>query len=125
MKSYKDLEIYKESFDLAVRIYHLSMKLPHPDRFETGGQIRRSSQTIKNTIVEGYGRRRYKAGFLKFLVYSHSSLLESTTQSEFLATIRPNSGWNEIATDLDNLGRKISKFIEYVENNWKSGPPTN
>jgi four helix bundle protein len=120
MKSYKDLEIYKESFDLAVRIYRLSMKLPHPDRFETGNQIRRSSQTIKDTIVEGYGRRRYKADFLKFLVYSHSSLLESTTQSEFLATIHPGTGWNEIATDLDNLGKKISKFIEYVENNWKA-----
>jgi hypothetical protein len=63
MKSYKDLEIYKESFDLAVCIYLLSMKLPHPDRFETGSQIRRSSQTIKDTIVEGYGRRRYKTDF--------------------------------------------------------------
>lgn len=63
MNSYKNLEIYQESFDLAVRIYKLSMKLPHPDRFETGGQIRRSSQTIKDTIVEGYGRRRYKADF--------------------------------------------------------------
>ena len=58
MKSYKDLDIYKESFGIAVRVYHLSMKLPHPDRFETGGQIRRSSQTIKDTIVEGYGRRK-------------------------------------------------------------------
>ena len=27
MKSYKDLDIYKESFDLAVRIYHLSMNV--------------------------------------------------------------------------------------------------
>lgn len=124
MKSYKDLEIYKESFDLAVRIYHLSMKLPHPDRFETGGQIRRSSQTIKDTIIEGYGRRRYKADFLKFLIYSHSSLLESTSQSEFLAAIHPVIGWEEIASELDTLGKKISKFIDYVDKNWKSGPAT-
>ena len=123
MKSYKDLEIYKESFDIAVRIYHLSIKLPHPDRFETGGQIRRSSQTIKDTMVEGYGRRRYKADFIKFLIYSHSSLLESTSQSEFLATIHPDTGWNEIALELDSLGRKISKFIDYVDKNWKSGSP--
>lgn len=92
MKSYKDLEIYKESFDLAARIYKLTMKLPHPDKFETGGQIRRSSQSIKDTMVEGYGRRRYKADFIKFLVYSHSSLLESTSQSDFLANIHPNTG---------------------------------
>jgi len=124
MKSYKDLDIYKESFGIAVRVYHRSMKLTHPDRVEAGGQIRRSSQTIKDTIVEGYGRRRYKADFVKFLIYSHSYLLESTSQSEFLATIHPDTGWNEIASDLDSLGRKISKFIDYVDNNWKSGPPT-
>lgn len=120
MKSYKDLEIYKESFDLAVRIYHLTMKLPNPDKYETGNQIRRSSQTIKDTIVEGYGRRRYKADFLKYLTYSHSSLLESTSQAEFLATIHPGLGWEEINTDLDRLGKRISKFREYVEKNWES-----
>ena len=120
MKSYKDLEIYKESFNLAVRIYHLTMQLPHPDRFETGSQIRRSSQSIKDNLVEGYGRRKYKADFIKFLIYSHSSLLESTTQSDFLATIHPGAGWENITNDLDNLGKKVSKFIEYVEDNWKT-----
>lgn len=74
-------------------------------------------------MVEGYGRRRYKADFIKFLIYSHSSLLESTSQSEFLATIHPDTGWNKIALELDSLGRKISKFIDYVDKNWKSGPP--
>ncbi len=120
MKNYKDLEIYKESFDLAVRIYNLTMKLPNPDKYETGGQIRRSSQTIKDTIVEGYGRRKYKADFLKYLIYSHSSLLESTSQAEFLSTIHPDTGWEEIGTDLDNPGKRISKFIDYVEKNWKT-----
>lgn len=120
MNSYKDLEIYKLSFDLAVRIYKLSLKLPNPDKYETGGQIRRSSQTIKDTIVEGYGRRRYKADFIKYIVYSHSSCLESISQSEFLATIHPGSGWEEIATELDQLGIKIYIFLGYVEKNWKT-----
>lgn len=67
-KSYKDLEIYQISFDLALRIRENSLKLPNPDRYEVGGQIRRSSQTIKDSIVEGYGRRRYKSDFIKFLI---------------------------------------------------------
>ena len=49
MKSYKDLEIYTQAFDLAVRIYFLAIKLPHPDKFETGCQIRRSSQSSSIT----------------------------------------------------------------------------
>lgn len=120
MKSYQDLEIYTQAFDLAVRIYFMTIKLPNPDKFETDSQIRCSSQSIKDNIVEGYGRRKYKADFIKFLVYSHASLLESTSQAEFLNAIYPESGWNEITEDLNKLGIKISNFITYVETNWKT-----
>ena len=120
MKSYKDLEIYTQSFDIAVEIYLMTIKLPNPDRFETGSQIRRSSQSIKDNIVEGYGRRKYKADFIKFLIYSHASLLESTSQAEFLNKVHPENGWNEIVEKLNKLGIKISNFISYVETNWKT-----
>ena len=123
MKGYKDLEIYNLSFKLAVKIYHSSMVLSHPDRFETGSQIRRSSQSVKDNIVEGYGRRRYKADFIKFLVASHSSCLEANSQAEFLAEIHPDSEWKIIANEIDQVGIKIFNFIKYVEKNWKPGSP--
>ena len=120
MKSYKDLEIYTQTFDLSVRIYFKTIKLPNPDKFETGSQIRRSSQSIKDNIVEGYGRRRYKADFIKFLVYSHASLLESTSQAEFLNAVHPDTGWKEIEEELNKTGVKIHNFIGYVEAHWKT-----
>jgi four helix bundle protein len=122
MKSYKDLEIYQLAFQIAVDIYRLSIKLPNPDKFETGNQIRRSSQSIKDNIVEGYGRRIFKADFIKFLIYSHASLLESTSQAEFLDAIHPNTGWKVIVEQLEKLGIKISNFIDYVDKNWKTPP---
>ena len=123
MKGYKELNIYNLSFKLAVKIYRMSIKLEHPDRFETGSQIRRSSQSVKDNIVEGYGRRRYKADFIKFLVTSHSSCLEATSQADFLAEIHPDSEWKVISTELDSLGKKIYNFLSYVEKNWKPGRP--
>lgn len=120
MKGYKDLDIYNVTFKLAIKIYRLSLNLPHPDKFETGSQIRRSSQSVKDNIVEGYGRRRYKADFIKFLVASHSSCLEATSQAEFLAEIHTNSEWKDIANELDKAGIKIHNFIVYVEKNWKT-----
>ena len=120
MKSYKDIDIYDLAFRLAIRIYRLSLELPHPDRFETGSQIRRSSQSVKDNIVEGYGRKRYKADFIKFLVANHSSCLEATSQAEFLAEVHPESEWNNIAIELDKTGIKIYNFITYVEKNWKT-----
>jgi four helix bundle protein len=75
MKSYKDLEIYRLSRKVAVKLRMESAKLPSIDRFEVGSQIRRSSQSIKDNIVEGYGRRKYKADFIKHLNYAQASLL--------------------------------------------------
>ena len=120
MKGYTDLEIYNLAFNLSVRIYKLSIKLPNPDKFETGSQIRRSSQSVKDNIVEGYGRKRYKADFVKFLVYSHASCLEATSQAEFLAEVHPGTEWAQIAKEMDKIGIKIYNFMNYVEKNWKT-----
>ncbi len=72
MKSYKDLEVYQLSYDLAIEIHRMSLELPKYEIYEQGSQIRRSSKGIKDAIAEGYGRRRYKADFIRFLVYAHS-----------------------------------------------------
>ena len=60
MKSYKDVDIYKESKRLAVEVHKSSLSLPKFELYEQGSQIRRSSKAITTAIVEGYGRRRYK-----------------------------------------------------------------
>ena len=119
MKSYKDLDIYKESFSLAVTIRMESNKLSKPDRFEVGSQIRRSSQSIKDNIVEGYGRRKYKADFLKHLIYAQASLIEARSQAQFVFQLYQNPKWEQICKDLDILGSKLHNFIKYVERNWR------
>jgi len=40
MKNYKDLEIYSLSYDLAVKLHKLSLKLPKYELYEEGSQIR-------------------------------------------------------------------------------------
>jgi len=70
--SYKKLKIWQSARILAVDIHNMTMKLPKFEFYEVGSQIRRSSKSIRSNMVEGYGRRRYKADFIKFLVYAHS-----------------------------------------------------
>lgn len=62
----------------------MTMNLPKFELYEVGSQIRRSSKSIRSTIVEGYGRRRYKADFIRFLVYAHSSTDETRDHLETL-----------------------------------------
>ena len=121
MKSYRDLEIYNISYELAVEVHKMSLRLPKYEMYEEGSQLRRSSKGITSCIVEGYGRRRYKSDFIKFLVYAHSSCDETILHLNFLNdTHRLNK--NEMKAFLDSynqLGAKINKFIQYVETEWK------
>ena len=121
MNSYRDLEIYKLAFQLAVRVHKASLTLPKFELFEQGSQIRRSSKSIKDQIAEGYGRRRYKAEYIKFLVYSHSSCDETFSQLEMLITLYPEiSEFHTLSDEYAVLGRKINNYIDYVENNWRT-----
>ena len=56
MKSYRDLEVYKESKKLAIEVHKMSLTLPKFELFEEGGQVRRSSKSVTAMIVEGYGK---------------------------------------------------------------------
>jgi four helix bundle protein len=121
MKSYKDLEIYQLSYDLAVKIHKMSLKLPNYELYEEGSQLRRSSKGITSCIVEGYGRKRYKAEFVKFLVYAHASCDETILHINFIKDTHEIDK-NEFLfylNEYEKLGRKISQFIKYVEKEWK------
>ena len=119
MKSYRDLEIYKLSYELAVKIHNMSKKLPKYEMYEEGSQIRRSSKGITSCIVEGYGRKKYKADFIKFLVYAHSSCDETILHLNFINDIHGIKGIEVFLERYSELGRKINRFIQYVEKEWK------
>jgi four helix bundle protein len=121
MGSYRDLEIYKLSYDLAIKIHKMSLKLPKYEMFEEASQIRRSSKGITSCIVEGYSRKKYKAEFVKFLIYAHGSCDETILHLNF---INDTHAFNDeevksLLDAYDELGRKINRFTQYVENEWK------
>ena len=76
---------------------------------------------ITSCIVEGYGRRKYKADFIKFLIYAHASCDETIVHLHFINDTH-NLFEKEIDFFLegyDELGRKINNYIQYVEKEWK------
>ena len=59
--SYKDLEVWQMARELVIDIHQMTLhKLPKFEMYEEGAQIRKSSKSVKSTIAEGYGRRKYK-----------------------------------------------------------------
>ncbi len=127
MKSYKDLEIYRISYELAIRVHKMSLKLPKFELFEEGGQVRKSSKGITSCIVEGYGRRRYKAEFTKFLTYAHASCDETKVHLSFIHETHPEiepAENRDLLDQYDGLGAKINNFIQYVDDEWMVREPS-
>ncbi len=77
IKSYKHLEIYNLSFELAIELHQFSLKFPKFEMYEEGSQLRRSSKGIPATIAKGWGRRYYKKDLIKFLIYALASCDET------------------------------------------------
>ena len=122
MKSYKDLEVYNLSLELFHKCHSMSLKLPKHEMYELGSQLRRSSDSVVTNIVEGYGRKRYKADFIKFLTYSWASGLETVFHIEKISKLYPEifEDQEEFINKYNELNAKIYNFIKYVEENWKT-----
>lgn len=121
MSGYKELEIYQIGFELAIRVHKASLKLPQFELYEQGGQIRRSSKSIKDTIAEGYGRRRYKAEYIRYLVFAQASCDEVNSQLDMLIILYNEiDDFKELKPEYEKLGSKINNYISYVEKNWRT-----
>lgn len=122
MGGYKDLEVYRFAHDLGVKIYKFSFLLPKYELYETGSQMRRSSKSISANIVEGYGRRRYKAEFIRFLVYAQASCDETIEWIEYVRDCYKDlsNEAEELLKTMNELGRKLNRFIQSVETKHQS-----
>ena len=117
MQSYKDLEIYKLAHQIGLDIHKMSLHLPKFEMYEEGSQIRRASKSISTNIVEGFGRKRYRQDYIKFLIYAHSSCDETKEHLEYLFqtnSLEDKKTFEDIMGKLDKLSKQINKFIQAV-----------
>jgi len=117
-QSYRDLDIYKKAHKLAIEIHEMSLKLPAFELYEEGSQIRKSSKSSKSNIVEGFGRRRYKQDFIKFLTYSLASCDETRDRLDTLyetKSLKDKEVYSYFCEEYDHLGKMINNFIKSVD----------
>ena len=100
-------------------------ELPKFELYEEGSQIRRSSKSVVSNIVEGYGRRRYKADYIRFLTYALASCDETREHLELLrecGSLKNPALSGELESLSDELGRKLNRFIQSVESKHNQTP---
>ena len=122
--NYRNLEVWRLARELVVAIHEMTLtKLPKFEMFEDGSQIRRAIKSVKSNIVEGYGRRRYKQEFIRFLDYALGSCDETTDHLDTLVvtkSLRDKEVIDELARKLEELGRKLNLFLQSVESGHRS-----
>jgi four helix bundle protein len=116
--SYKNLEIWQLSRELVIEIHKMTLTLSKFEMYEEGSQIRRSSKSVKSTIVEGYGRRNYKSDYIRYITFSLASNDETIDHIEDLfetGSLIDEKLYNELHSKLEKLGKKINRFLQSVQ----------
>ena len=117
--SYRNLDIWQMARDLAITVHRMTLEeLPKFEAFEEGSQIRRSIKSVKANIVEGYGRRRYKQEFIRYLTCAMASCDETIDHLETLSqtgSLANKALYEDLHNKLMYLGKKLNLFIQSVE----------
>ena len=117
--NYRSLEVWQLARELVVAIHDMTLtKLPKFEMFEEGSQIRRAIKSVKSNIVEGYGRRRYKQEFVRFIDYAPASCDETADHLDTLIATKSLTHVamiDELTRKLDGLGRKLNLFLQSIE----------
>lgn len=113
IKSFEDLDIYKESYKLALEIYKITKMYPKDEIYSLTSQIRRASTSITLNIAEGYGRLS-KEDFKRFLKISLGSNNETITLLKFSKDLNyiKTEEYNELVKDYKVLSKKIYNLIQ-------------
>ena len=116
--SYKQLEIWQLAREIVIEVYKMTLTLPVFEMYEEGRQIRKSSKSTKAMIAEGFGRKRYKNEFIKFLVYALGSNDETMDHLENLfetGSLTNIESYTQNKQKIELLGKKLTNFIRSVE----------
>ncbi len=79
IQSYKDLTVWRKSFDLAKQVYVVTKKLPRDELYGLASQMQRCAVSIPSNIAEGQQRNNLKE-YCQFLGIAKGSAAELETQ---------------------------------------------
>ena len=122
-RAYKKLKVYRLAHALGVRVHTMSMTLPAFEKFEEGSQIRRSSKSVSNNIVEGYVLRRYKQEYIHYLYRALASSVETIEHLDYLyetGSLKDKGSYEALLNDYEKLGSMLYRYILAIEKSHES-----
>jgi four helix bundle protein len=114
VKSYRELEVYKLSREVAKEIYLLTKKNPKEETYSLIDQIRRSSRSVGAQIAEAWGKRRYEMHFISKLTDADAEQLETqhwlevSCECQYMESILSM----QLLQKCESIGKMLQKMID-------------
>ena len=77
IQTFRDLEVYQESYQCAMMVSKLTRTFPQFEQVEIARQLRRSARSIPANIAEGWAKRNSASEFKRFLQMAIGSCHET------------------------------------------------
>ena len=113
---YRDLNVWKDSMDLAVDIYTVTRGFPREETFGLATQMRRAAASIPANIAEGFGRAQRRS-FVQFLRIAQGSLKELETHTVLSSRVRllAEGQASDLGVRYAKLGKMLVSFVRSLE----------
>ncbi len=124
IRSAKELDVYREAYELAMRIFRMSQRFPPEERFALTSQIRRSSRSVTLNLREAWAKRRYAAHFLSKLTDSDGENSETDSSLDYARDCGyiTSIEHGELAERCARVGRMLGSMIANPAPFLKSDP---
>src|SRR3989475_13053904 len=115
INSAKDLDVYKKTYELAMRIFELSKTFPPEERFALTGQIRRSSRSVCLNLRESWAKRRYEGHFISKLTDCDGENSETDSSLDFARDCQyiPLEAHAELTALSHEVGKMLGSMIKH------------
>ncbi len=116
MKSYTELNVWREARALVKVIYLASSTFPPEEKYGLISQLRRSAISVPSNIAEGIGRNHVKDS-IQFLYIAKGSLNELETQIYLCLDLDlcTQEQTNSIFENIITVRKLLIGFIKYME----------
>ena len=117
MATYQDLDVFQRSYNLALKIHQLSLKLPKGLQYDLADQIRRASRSIPSNIAEGYGRNKSFKDKINFLNSALGSNEEIIFNLKFLkdSGLISEQNFQEFHREYVICGKQLNQLIKSLK----------
>ena len=116
-EGFKDLKVFKMSYDMAMEIFNISKSFPKEEIYALTNQIRRSSRSVCSNIAEAYRKRRYPKHFTSKITDADGEASETIVWIDFAkdcSYINENI-YNNLIKKYKEIGKMLGSMANHPE----------